>query len=201
MLRPFVCRKRRRISLRMATNAQAHLVTATEFLQIDFGPTLKADLDRGFIRMMAGGTVAHSVVQMNLYRYLGGILRGSGCRPYGSDMAVQATDWSVRYPDLAIDCGSTSERPHDKVLSSPCVVVGVLSASTRDHDLSVKLGEYRAIGSIHTVAFVDPDEQTIAVTRRTERGGWTDLVFAADCGLEIPAMDLMVPRDEVFATD
>jgi Uma2 family endonuclease len=185
----------------MATNAQAHPVTATEFLQIDFGPTLKADLDRGVIRMMAGGTVAHSVVQMNLYRYLGSALRGSGCRPYGSDMAVQATDWSVRYPDVTIDCGSPSERARDKVLSDPRVVIEVLSPSTREHDLSVKLGEYRAMCSIHTVAFVDPDEQTIAVTRRTERGGWTDLVFSLECGLEIPAMDLTVPRAEVFAVD
>lgn len=185
----------------MATNAHLRPVTATEFLQIDFGPNLKAELDRGVIRMMAGGTYAHSIVQMNLYGFFRERLRGSGCRPHGSDMAVEVRDWSVRYPDVTIDCGSPPKSPRDKVLTDPRVVVEVLSPSTQDHDLSVKLGEYRAIGSIHTVAFVDPDEQTIAVTRRTERGGWTDLVFSADCGLEIPAMDLTVPRNEVFATD
>lgn len=35
-----------------------------EFLQIDFGPELKAELDDGCIRMMAGGSRSHARVQM-----------------------------------------------------------------------------------------------------------------------------------------
>lgn len=80
-------------------------------------------------------------------------------------------------------------------------VVEILSPSTRSNDLGAKLGEYRAIESAHTVAFIDPDDQTIAVTSRTERGEWTDLVFDDDADLHISALTLTVPRDEVFALD
>ncbi|WP_425230614.1 hypothetical protein [Sphingomonas sp.] len=46
------------------------LLTVEEFLQIDLGPELKADLADGYIRMMAGGSPAHARVRMNLYRFL-----------------------------------------------------------------------------------------------------------------------------------
>ena len=114
-------------------------------------------------------------------------------------MAVRTSDGSVRYPDVSVDCGSPD--PGSRVLSDPRVVVEVLSPSTREDDLDIRLGEYRSIGSIHTVAFVDPDEQTIGVTRRAAQGGWTDIIFSANADLEIAAMDTTVPRSEVFATD
>ena len=185
----------------MATSAVERPVTAAEFLAIDFGPDLKPELDRGVIRMMAGGTYAHSAVQVNLLRDLGSKLRGSGCRPYGPEMALRTSDWSIRYPDVVIDCGSLGEHLREKVLADPRVVVEVLSPSTRKEDLGVKLAEYRSVASVHTIAFVDPQDETIAVTRRTEHGGWTDVIFSAGSDLDIPAMGVTVPRSEVFALD
>ena len=185
----------------MATRASERPITPEEFLEIDFGPNLRAELDRGTIRMMAGGTYAHSVVQLNILRFLANKLRGSGCRPYASDMAVKTRSGSVRYPDVSIDGASPAEHAKDKALAEPRVVIEVLSPSTREDDLGVKLSDYRSTSGIHTIAFLDPDERTIAVTRRTDLGGWTDVVFSADGDLEIVAMDLTVPRAEVFAID
>lgn len=184
----------------MATRSQERLLTADEFLQIDFGPELKAELDRGVIHMMAGGAYAHSRVQMNLYRFLGGALRGSGCRPHGSDMAVRVHDESVRYPDLTIDCASRSAEPKDRVLRDPRVIVEVLSPTTRDFDLGVKLSEYRVLAGVTAVAFVDPDEEAVAVTCRTSGGGWTDIAFTR-ADLVFPSLDLTIPHSEIFARD
>lgn len=184
----------------MATRAQERLLTADEFLGIDFGPDLKAELDRGVIRMMGGGSYDHSRVQMNLYRFVGAALRGSGCRPHGSDMAVRVRDWSIRYPDLTIDCASGSSEPSDRMLRDPRVIVEVLSPTTRDIDLGVKLAEYRLLTSVEAIAFVDPEGETLAVTRRTSGGGWTDIDFARQ-DLHLPSLDLTIPHSEVFARD
>jgi hypothetical protein len=67
----------------LASLTYPRLLTAEEFLQIDFGPDLKAELDDGVIRMIAGGTRAHARVQANLTITLGNALSGSSCRPYG----------------------------------------------------------------------------------------------------------------------
>ncbi len=184
----------------MAARAQDRLLTADEFLRIDFGPDLKAELENGVIRMMGGGVRQHSEVQMNLYRFFGVALRGSGCRPHGSDMAVKAHESSVRYPDLTIDCATRDGAPKDKVLTDPRAIVEVLSPSTRNSDLNVKLREYRAIESVRTIVFIDAEDGTLAVTDRTADQGWTDLKFARD-DLRLTSFDLTMPYSEIFARD
>jgi Uma2 family endonuclease len=184
----------------MAARPEARLLTADEFLRIDFGPDLKAELDRGVIRMMGGGSYAHSRIQMNLYRFFGSALRGSGCRPHGSDMAVRVRDSSIRYPDLTIDCAAHLADGADRVLRDPRVIMEVLSPSTRDDDLGVKLAEYRLLASVEAIALIDPDDETLAVTRRTPGGGWSDVEFAKQ-DLVLPSLDLTIPHDEIFARD
>ena len=80
------------------------MLTAEAFLEIVFGEK-KAELDNGVIRMMAGGTVRHAQVQGNILGWLRQQLRGTGCRPYGSDMATATHDFSIRYPDVSVFCG------------------------------------------------------------------------------------------------
>jgi Uma2 family endonuclease len=183
----------------MATNLHYRLLTAEEFLQIDFGE-MKAELDDGIIRMMAGGTRDHARVQMNLAIAAGNALRGSGCRPYGPDMAVRTHDRSVRYPDLTIDCGGPDDQPQDLVLSDPRVVVEVLSPSTRDVDLRIKSYEYHAISSIDTIAFIDVEAEAVSIHQRIE-GGWNESLFSTTLDLAMPALDLTIPRAEIFARD
>lgn len=183
----------------MATDSHHRLLTAEEFLKIDFGD-MKAELDNGIIRMIAGGTRSHARVQANLMIVIGNALRGSGCRPYGSDMGVRTHDRSVRYPDLTIDCGTTRDRPDDLVLSDPRVIIEVLSPSTRDIDLKVKRDEYRAMPGIDTIAFIDAEAEALSVHQRIE-GGWTETLFSSARDLSLPALGLVIPRDEIFARD
>jgi Uma2 family endonuclease len=175
------------------------LLTAEEFYQIDFGPDLKAELDNGYIRMMAGGTRDHSRVQGNLIRFLGNALRGSGCRPYGSDMSVRAHDLSVRYPDVTVDCGSPTDTGSDIRLSAPRVIFEVLSPSTRANDIRVKASEYRAIDTVDTVVLVDPDEERVLVHQRTG-DGWHEAPFASR-DVPLPSLGLTLPHAEIFARD
>ena len=175
------------------------LLTVEEFLRIDFGPDLRAELDNGFIRMMAGGTRDHARVQMNLYRFLGTVLRGSGCRPYGSDMGVRSADLSLRYPDVTVDCGAANDGGGDTVLHAPRVIVEVLSPGTREYDLRDKLPEYRQLSGVDTIAFIDPEKETLSVHQRIANG-WTESLFAVG-DLDLPSLGITVPHAEIFARD
>ncbi len=183
----------------MATGPSERLLTAEEFLQIDFGAELKAELDDGVIRMMAGGARDHARIQANVLAYLRVALRGSGCRPYGSDMAVQTHERGVRYPDVTIDCGRSSDQDTDKVLRNPRVIIEILSPSTRDVDVRVKRAEYRELNSISTIAFIDPAAQTVSVGQRGQ-GKWIETLFARSA-IDLPALGLSIPHDEIFARD
>lgn len=175
------------------------LLTAEEFYQIDFGPDLKAELDNGVIRMMAGGTRDHARVQANITAFLRTNLRGSGCRPYGSDMSVRAHDLSVRYPDVTVDCGSPEDRGDDTRLTAPRAIFEVLSPSTRDLDLRVKSEEYRALPTVDTIVFVDPDAETVIVHQRIANGWNQTLPAPAD--VPLPSLGVTLPHAEIFARD
>jgi Uma2 family endonuclease len=177
-----------------------HLLTAEQFLEIDFPPDVKAELDNGVIRMM-GGTRAHARVQMNLYAFLRVALRGSGCRPFGSDMAVRTHNGSVRYPDVSIERSGEPGGDDDRLLDEPRVVFEILSPSTRRADRGPKLDEYRAIESIDTIVLIDPATEWLRVLRRIGPGAWQDREHREPFGLDLPAPGVTVPHLEIFARD
>lgn len=186
----------------MAAQPELVLLTAEQFLAIEWGSDIKAELDNGVIRMMSGGTVARARVQMNLYRFLGSALRGSGCRPFGSDMAIRTHAGSVRYPDVSVDCGGDRDTPEDaKELGCPRVAIEILSPSTRRDDEGVKLGEYRLVPTIDTIVFIDPMAERLRVLQRTGPDDWSDRTYREPADMPLPALGVTVPHAEIFARD
>lgn len=177
------------------------LLTAEEFLEIDFGER-KAELDNGVIRMMAGGSARHAEVAGNIYVALANRLRGSGCKPYTSDMATRTRDMSVRYPDVSVFCGKADPGNDDATwFPDPRVVFEVLSAGTARTDLRIKLEEYREIDSVDTIVFVDIASERLRIVQRTGPHGWNDVTHDGPVDVPLPALDLVVPHDEIFARD
>jgi len=184
----------------MATHVHYPLLTADEFLEIDFGEH-KAELDNGVIRMMAGGTARHARVQLNIQLALASRLRGTGCTPYGSDMATRTHGQSIRYPDVTVFCGRDTDSDDDaKAFDDPRVIFEVLSAGTARTDLRVKLEEYRALASVDTVVFVDIATETLRVVQRTGPNNWSDNQSEGGA-LPLPAFGFDLPHEEIFARD
>ena len=177
------------------------LLTAAEFLELDFGD-LKAELDNGVIRMMAGGSARHAEVATNILVALANRLRGSGCKPYSSDMATRTHDLSVRYPDVSVFCGRNSPANDDaKAFDDPRVLFEVLSATTARTDLRTKLEEYKALDSVDTIVFVDIASERLRVIQRTGPHGWSDVAHDDSFDVPLPALDITLPHAEMFARD
>jgi Uma2 family endonuclease len=184
----------------MATNPDPMLLTVEEFLRIDFGLEKKAELSNGIIRMMAGGTVRHNQIQGNIFALLHARLRGSGCQPFGSDMGVRVHELSFRYPDVSVFCGRDNEADDKRrELDDPRMVVEVLSPSTRDEDLAVKLPEYKAIASMQTILYIDPDTGGMRLLQRTGPAAWNDAELAVGEPVPLPEFDLTLAYDDIFA--
>lgn len=185
----------------MATQPDYPLLTAEEFLEIDFGDH-KAELDNGVIRMMAGGTARHARVQGNIYVALANRLRGTGCAPYNSDMAARTRDRSIRYPDVSVYCGRDDVANDDlKAFDDPRVVFEVLSAGTARTDLLVKLAEYKDMASLDTIVFVDIAVERLRIVQRTGPDGWSERVHRQPTDVALPSLSLTLPHDEIFARD
>lgn len=183
----------------MATQYAPRLLTAEEFLRIDFGDQ-KAELDQGVISMMAGGSRRHARVSGNILRALGNMLEGGPCAPYGSDMAIKTRADSVRFPDVSVLCGKEgAEHDDDRLEELPVAIFEVLSASTSRTDLKKKLPEYKALGSLDTIIFVDIATERVRIVQRIGPKGWADEEHDVPFDIPLPALGLSLPHAEIFA--
>lgn len=187
----------------MATSSQSVLITADQFLQMDFGPDIKAELDNGVIRvirMMAGGSARHSWIQINLAGMFWLGLKGSSCHAYGPDMAVIVDDFSVRYPGLSVYCGKGADSYDNiRAFTDPVLIVEILSPSTAMVDQDAKLEEYKSLASIETILLIDPLAETVRVIGRTGLKSWTDSVLLAGEDIIIPTLNMTLPHSDIFA--
>lgn len=177
-------------------------VSVEEFLKMDFHGA-RAELDDGLIYMMAGGSEAHSRIAANILINIGPKLRGTGCRPYGSDFATRTGDQTIRLPDVSVYCNNPAapENGRKQLLGDPQVVVEVLSPSTSSLDQRVKLEEYRGLAGVREILLVDPEREQVRLVCRTGPSGWTDRWLDVGSDVELPSLRLAIPHVEIFARD
>jgi Uma2 family endonuclease len=137
-----------------------------EFLKWEARQPARYELVDGQPRLMTGGTQAHNAIAINLTSALKTLLRGSGCRPGGSDLRIPTGTGNVRYPDALIDCGEFRRGEHDA--SEPTVVFEVLSRSTAWTDWHAKLHDYDMTLTIKQYVLVSQDEPRVVVWNRGE---------------------------------
>ncbi|MGJ3629733.1 Uma2 family endonuclease [Sphingomonas sp. MMS24-JH45] len=187
----------------MATEPLYQPITADEFLAMDFGSDRKFELVDGVIRMMTGGSDKHAHVAGNIYYALRS-LRGTGCRPFNSDMGISVSERDIRYPDVSVVCRPDwDDAAETKAFHDPVILVEVLSPSTALSDQAVKLEEYRRLPSVDTIVFVDPINRLTRCYQREVAGvdRWIDRSFAAPHDVSLPALSVTLTEAEIFARD
>ena len=173
-------------------------VTVREFLALELNEA-KAELVDGMILMMAGGSARHAAIAANLTIALGNRLRGTGCRPYGSDLAVRTGEASIRFPDVSVYCRDdfAGEPEFGKLIGIPRAVFEVLSPSTASNDQITKLAEYRALPGLRVVVFIDPATERVRIV---ECGGverdpdW----LPPGSDLDLPMLGISLLHTEIF---
>ena len=172
-------------------------VTVREFLAMDLGEA-KAELVDGMILMMAGGSARHAAIAANLIAALVTRLRGSSCRPYGSDLALRTGDASIRFPDVSVYCRDdlTQDTGDKKLLGVARVVFEVLSPSTASNDQITKLGEYRRLPGLMAVVFVDPVNERVRVieTAQEREAAW----LLSGSVVDLSMLGISLPHTEIF---
>jgi Uma2 family endonuclease len=82
-------------------NAAEKLMSLDEFLAWEREQPERYEYAGGVVTMMTGSSAAHVTIASNLAIALRQALRGTGCRPFGSEMKVIAKD-TARYPDMSL---------------------------------------------------------------------------------------------------
>lgn len=174
-------------------------LTFDQFLDWERGQELKHEFVDGEAIGTAGGTEAHNIIQANLIAAAAPKLRGSGCRPFPSDMLVKTGTGRGRYPDMTIDCGP--RRGANLVAPEPKVVFEVLSEETQQRDRTIKLADYNATPSIAHYVLVEQGEPLVHIYSRGQHGDFNlrpAEVRGLDGVVELPAIHLSLAMSEIY---
>jgi Uma2 family endonuclease len=146
---------------------------------------------------MCRANLRHSIMHLNLHHALHARLRGTGCRPLGSDAGVATIGDSVRYPDALVTCSPITGDEH--VTPNVVVVFEVISPTSGRTDRIVKVREYAAVSSI--LRYVIVESASIGLTvleRRTGDEKWTVTTLMADDALPLPEIGVKIPIAELY---
>jgi Uma2 family endonuclease len=166
-----------------------------EFFEWEERQELRYEFDGVEPVAMTGGSVGHATIQANLAIALGGRLRGTPCRFYGSDLKIQVANDHIRYPDGMVAC-SPADRTA-KLVRDPVVIFEVLSPSTAAQDRIVKAREYQATPSVQRYVMLEQDRIGATVHVRA-KDGWSVLVLKDEDTLAMPEIGLSIPLAEFY---
>ena len=173
--------------------------TFAEYLEREAKSEVKHEYVNGEIFAMAGGTIEHSRLSVNVAAELRGALRGKPCNVFNTDLRhrVLATGLAT-YPEVSVVCGQAQRDPQDDhAVTNPVLLAEVLSDSTESYDRNEKWAHYRRIPSLRDYLLVSQYGRRIEHYHRNEDGTWTlrdarpgDVIDVAAIGVRLSVDDI-----------
>lgn len=175
-------------------------ISPEEYLRRERLAEERSEFVDGYVVAMSGASVPHNIIASNLNALYRNALKGSPCRPLGSDMKVRTPASRLfTYPDLTIVCGQLELHDEEKdVLLNPTVIIEILSPSTEKWDRGGKFARYQSIPSLQDYVLVS---QEIPRVERFSRNGeeWTLAnSIGLDATLRLPSVGVEVGLADIY---
>ena len=170
-------------------------MTPAEYRAFEEASPIRHEFVGGRVYAMTGVRRAHSRITGNFSSRLWVAARGGPCRVHHSEVKLQIGD-VYYYPDVMVACGPEPEDPY--VEDAPCLVVEVLSASTRRTDLGEKPLAYARVPSLGLYLAVDQRRRLVDVHRRDGAGGWRVETLAGQGEVALPCPELTLTLDDIY---
>ncbi len=176
--------------------------TPEEYLEFERAAETRHEFLEGLIYAMAGESLSHSRICVNIGAEMRRVLKGSRCEALSPNMKVRAeTKGLFAYPDLSIVCGEpVFHDEQNDVLLNPKVIIEVLSPSTQRYDQTKKFFKYRQeIPSLTDYILIYQDIAFIEHHEKQDDGRWVHNVFdGLGDSLNIPSIDCEIPMAEIY---
>ena len=148
--------------------------------------------------MMAGGTRRHNDLVYNCRRALTERLRGSECRVYAENVQTQVLEGNhYLFPDVVVTC--EPEDRDERLVTTPTVVVEVLSNSTEGRDRGWKMEQYFTIPSLTQYVLINQGRVLVeSFTRGTGRALVREPYVDRAALVPFPALNIEIPVAELY---
>lgn len=182
----------------MSTALRLPLISVEDYLAGEQVSPVKHEYVGGYVYAMAGVRNVHGIIQANVIAALHTRLRGTPCRPFGSDTKIRIrlpSQIRFYYPDVSIIC--RPNRQTDSFQDEPVAIFEILSRGTRRLDEGEKKDAYLAIASLQLYILVEQEMSRIITWRRTTNGfeqavydGMEEVVPLDHLGISVPLREI-----------
>jgi Uma2 family endonuclease len=194
----------------MSMPQHALLYTVDEYLKMERDSLERHEYLDGQIFLMAGESLPHGRISLNLAGIFYNQLRGKPCEALTKDTKVrsgatpmpgESTAGLFSYPDLLVVCGEIEF--HDAVkdmILNPRLILEVLSPSTEDFCRHDKFERYKRWNPQFTdYLLVSQDAARIEHRQRQPDGTWTERTYTGmDAVFAIPSVQCTIALADVY---
>lgn len=171
-------------------------MTVSEYLAFEECSEVRHEFVGGEVHAFAGTSVRHNRIALNVARRFMDAADSRNCDVLASDVKLRVPGDVFYYPDVMVVCDKSDTDPLIK--TQPCVVVEVLSDSTRTTDLREKLMFYRQVDSLDVYLIVEQDERKVyRHWRDDERLWWSESITTART-IPIPCLGIDLTLEDVY---
>lgn len=188
----------------------SRIYTVEEYLSIDRESVERYEFLDGEIFLMAGESVRHGDISVNLIGELRNQLKGKDCRVLAKDTKTksggfvrmsQSRKGMFSYPDLVIICGEPEfQDDHRDIVLNPTIIIEVLSDSTELFDRTDKFIRYRMFNETLTdYILVSQNQPLVEHYVRQDDNSWKLFEhFGLDQILVIESIDSRIKLSEIY---
>lgn len=193
----------------MAVPKEKSLVSAEEYLAMERAAQERHEFIDGFVYQMAGESLEHSRISVNLLTILNTQLRGKRCEALSPNMKVLSGPFikeqrtrkgMFSYPDVSVVCGEPQF--HDRyqdVLINPTVIFEILSESTEVFDRDEKFRRYQTnLESLQNYVLVSQALPLIQFYTRQPDGWLYKHAAGLDSSIYLPSIDCHLFLADVY---
>ena len=151
---------------------------------------LRHEYVNGLIYAMTGASRNHNRLSRRLLVLLDRHLQGTRCEVFQSDMKVKVKnndDVRFYYPDVQVSCEEEADFYYNE---HPCLILEVLSDTTKRIDRTEKRLAYQSLASLQEYVLLSQDSPYLEIYRR--RTDWQRECFIGTQEVTLESVDLTI---------
>ncbi len=158
----------------MALKARTRKIySPEEYLALDDKAEHRSEFDAGIVTAMAGSSVNHARIVVNIDRAVAGKLPKK-CESLTTDVRVHVENYrKFYYPDVLVICGAAEfYESRNDTITNPILIIEVLSAKTEAKDRGEKMLAYRSLDSLREYVLISQASPIVEQYTKNADGSW-----------------------------
>jgi Uma2 family endonuclease len=173
-----------------------------EYLAFERGTDARHEYLDGHVYAMAGESIEHSRICVNVAGELRSRLKGRPCEVLSPNMKVVTSPSGLfSYPDVVVICGEPQFYDERRdILTNPTVVFEVLSPSTESYDRGEKFLRYRTqIETLREYVLVSQHRPLVEHYVRQPDASWSYTAASSMAeAVDLISIDCRLPLSEIY---